>query len=254
MTRFLSMIVLVVSGCIELKKSEEEFPIQNNTDWITYEGRVPINDKNNLYLEVSMLPGNPGEGYYQLEEFLETPFGTEKMGVFKGTYTTFSKPNGEMQVHFQNSAYPTGIRRSYPRPDGKLIREENYRVLDLVLKKDGDFKLIALDNSQDPITVEDNFNLSKRTSDVFTVEGTFAHVGDSSVFYEINTKKTWSVSRQGSYYVATRQYHELANKKNEGIYLKGTAFTIRQPDARGRGKERLVFKKIIAMTSSPVEE
>ena len=176
------------------------------------------------------------------------------MGAFTGNYATFSTAEGGIEIHLQKSSYPTGVKRSYASPDGKRIREENYRIRDLVLKKDGDYKLLVLDNSNDPISLDENFNLSKRTSNIFTVEGKFAYVGDSSVFYETNTNQRWSVSRQGAYYLATRQYHQLANSKFEGIYLKGTGFSIRQMDSRGRAKESLVFKKIITMTSSPIDE
>jgi hypothetical protein len=254
MLRYFLFMICVLSACNEARRSDEEFPVKSSSDWITYEGRIPVNEKDNLYLEVTMLAGSPGEGYYKLEEFLETPGGTEKTGSFKGNYITFAAPSGEIEVHFQNSSYPTGIKRRYTSPDGKRIREEDYRVRDLVLKKDGDYKLVALDNSNEPISLDENHNLSKRTSNLFTVEGKFAHVGDSSVFYELNTNQTWPVSRQGAYELATRQYHQLANEKNEGIYLKGTGFSIRQIDAKGRAKESLVFKKIITMTSSPIAD
>lgn len=254
MLRYFFVLVCLLSACNDATRSEEEFPVKSSSDWITYEGRIPVNEKENLYLEVTMLPGSSGEGYYKLEEFLEAPAGNEKTVSFKGNYATFSTPSGEIEIHFQNSSYSSGIKRRYTSPDGKKIREEDYRVRDLVLRKDGDYRLIALDNSNEPISLEDNHNLSKRTSNVFTVEGKFAHVGDSAVFYEVNTNQTWSVSKQGLYELATRQYHQLANSKNEGIYLKGTGFSIRQTDSRGRGKEALVFKKIITMTSNPIDE
>lgn len=254
MFRYLFVILCVLSACGDSKRSEEEFPVKSASDWITYEGRVPLDEENNLYLEVSMLPGNPGEGYYKLEEFLETPASTDKTLSFKGTYATFSTPSGEIEIHFHNSSYPRGLKRRYTSPDGKRLREEDYRVHDLILRKDGDFRLIALDNSNEPISSDENHNLSKRTSNVFTVEGKFAHVGDSSVFYEVNTKQTWSVSKQGAYELATRQYHQLANSKNEGIYLKGTGFSVRQIDGRGRSKESLVFKDVITMSSNPIGE
>ncbi len=254
MFRFFFASLIALTACSDLKRSEEEFVTKHDSEWITYEGRIPVNDADNLYLEVSMLPGSPGEGQYKLQEYLETTSGLERVGAFKGTYTTFSKPSGDIEIHFQNSSYPTGIKRTYRSPDGKRIREEDYRVRDLVLRKDGDFRLIALNNSGEPISLESDHNLSRRTSIIFTIEGQFAHVGDSSVFYEMNTDHSWPVSRQGLYALATRQYHQLANAKNEGIYLKGTAFSIRQVDRRGRAKEALVFKKIITMTSAPVIE
>lgn len=254
MPRLLFLLVSIsFLGCSDLKKSDEEFPVKSTTDWIAYEGRIPVNDKDYLYLELAMLPGNPGEGSYKLRESLKTDAGIEKVGEFRGSYTTFAT-TGEIEIHFQNSSYPSGIKRTYKSADGKRIREEEYRVRDLVLRKDGDYKMIALDNANEPISMEDDDNLSKRTSTVFTVEGTFAHVGDSSVFYEVNTNQVWPVSKQGEYDLAIRQYHQLANLKNEGVYLKGTGFSIHQLTANGKNKESLVFKKIISMSSSQSTE
>lgn len=255
MSRFLFLLVSIfLLSCGDSKKSDEEFPVKSVADWITYEGRIPVNDKDYLHLELTMLPGSPGEGSYRLQESLKTDAGIETVGGFNGTYTTFATSAGELEIHFQNSSYPSGIKRTYRSPDGKRIREEEYRVRDLVLRKDGDYKMIALDNANDPISLSDDDNLSKRTSTVFTVEGTFAHVGDSSVFYEVNTNQVWPVSKQGEYDLAIRQYHQLANSKNEGVYLKGTGFSIHQLTSKGKNKESLVFKKIISMSSSQATE
>lgn len=254
MYRFYCVLLLIASACNDLKRSEEEFPAQMTSDWITYEGRVPVTDEHNLYMEISMLPGNAGEGYYRFDEFLETPTEVNKIGSFKGIYSNFSTPSGEIEVHFQNSSYPEGIRYRYPSLDGKRIREQEYRIRDLVLRLDGGQKLIALDNGNQPISMDERHNLSKRTSNLFTIEGKFAHVGDSSIFYEMNTKQVWPLSRQGAYELATRQYYQLSDVKNEGIYLKGIGFSVREVDERGYRKEALVIKSIIAMTSSPVNE
>ncbi|HEY0653751.1 MAG TPA: hypothetical protein VGD65_11515 [Chryseosolibacter sp.] len=246
---FFSTVFLLIS-CRDLKPTEEEFPVKGTTEWITYEGRVPLNNKDYLCFELSMLPGNPGEGNYRLREWVKTEEGTQAFGEFQGTYASFSTADGEIELHFQNSSYPSGLKRTSRSADGKRIREEEYRVRDLVLRKDGDNKLIALDNANQPISYEDNDNLSKRISNVFTVEGTFAHVGDSSVFYETNTEQVWPVSKEGEYDLAIRQYHQLANSKNEGVYLKGTGFSIYKVNARGKSIESLVFKKIISMSST----
>lgn len=255
MHRFLfPVIILLCFGCNDLKKSEEEFPVKSSTDWITYEGRIPVNENDYLYLELSMRPGNAGEGTYRLEELLRTQAGSEKVGSFRGSYSSFATPRGDIEIHFQGSSYPTGIRRTSTSADGKRIREEEYRVRDLVLRKDGDHRMIALDNANEPISVDLDDNLSKRTSTIFTVEGTFAHVGDSAVFYEVNTERVWPVSKQGEYALAIRQYYELANLKNEGVYLKGTGFSIDQLNLKGERKESLVLKKIISMSKTQSTE
>jgi hypothetical protein len=252
MLRFLLLLLTFISfSCENARKSDEEFPLKASPDWITYEGRIPLTDNDNLYMELAMNAGAPGEGVYVLNEYLESEEGDQIAGTFKGAYTSFPSEGGGIDIHFQNSSYEKGFKRSYRSPDGKRIREEDYRVRDLVLTKQGDHKLIALDNSNEPITLEDDYNLSKRTSIVFTVEGQFAHVGDSSVFYEMNTGQSWSVSKQGKYDLAIRQYHQLANAKNEGVYLKGTGFSIQQERRNGVLKDFLVFKKILSMTSAP---
>jgi hypothetical protein len=254
MHRFYFSVIIVCVGCNDLKKSDEEFPVKSTTDWITYEGRIPINENDYLYLELSMLPGNPGEGLYRLQESLRTPAGTDNVGSFKGSYTSFAKPGGQIEIHFQNSSYPTGIRRTSKSADGKRIREEEYRVRDLVLLKEGDHKMIALDNANEPISLDEDDNLCKRTSTIFTVEGTFAHVGDSAAFYEVNTERVWPVSKQGEYALAIRQYYELADLKNEGVYLKGTGFSIERLSSNGGKKETLVLKKIISMSKTQTTE
>lgn len=255
MRKFLLLLAgMVVVGCGDLKRGDEEFPIKSAGEWITYEGRVPLNDNDYLHMEVSMLPGNPGEGIYTLQETLKTETGSDNVGSFKGTYSTFSNSSGDIEVHFQNSVHSSSMKRTWRSDDGKRIREEQYRVGDLILRKDGEHKLIALDNSHQPISLDPDDNLSKRTSFVFTVEGTFAHVGDSSVFYEVNTNQVWPVAKQGEYYLATRQYHELANLKNQGVYLKGTAFSIHGLSSKGRPRDVLVFKKIIAMNAPQTSE
>jgi hypothetical protein len=93
--------------------------------------------------------------------------------------------------------------------------------------------------------------LIKRTSKPFTVEGYFTHMGDSARFEEINTEQLWPVSKLGAYHVATRQYHQLADKKYERIYLKGVGYSVVRYDRRDEGEEALVFKKILQMTSAP---
>jgi hypothetical protein len=251
---FFLFTVAGITGCSDLKKHEENFPTKDATEWITYEGRVKINDSDFLIMELAMASGNPGEGSYTLREWLKTDAGTQSVGSFKGSYTTFSTPSGTIDIHFHNSAYPSGIKHTYKSLDGKRIREEEYRSRDLVLRKDGDHRLIALDNANEPISLESDENLSKRTSIVFTVEGTFAHLGDSSVFYETNTGHVWSVAKQGEYYLATTQYHQLTGAKNDGVYLKGTGFSIHHTTAAGKEKEMLVFKKIIGMSAAQQSE
>ena len=43
------------------------------SEWNVYEGRIPLNENTHLYIELSVLPGDPdGEGSYRLKEFVET--------------------------------------------------------------------------------------------------------------------------------------------------------------------------------------
>ena len=132
-----------------------------------------------------------------------------------------------------------------------MIREEVFRDSDLTVKLKGKNTLVVLDESLQPVTIDPVFNLHRRTSKLFTVEGYFRHNGDTADFLEMNTKESWAVSKLGDYRHAIRQYHQLTSEKFEVTYLKGVAYTIRQTNRQGNAVDALVLKNILQMTSAP---
>ena len=249
-----AVLILIFSSCETKNKSSEPFPT-SSTDkpWTVYEGKIPLDEKRNLYQEVSLLSGAPGEGYYRLIETIEEDNIQTPLSELQGSYTTYydSIPE-ERIIQLHNSAITTDVIRTSTSKHSRMIREENLRKRDLRLKSGLGDVLFVLNKDLEPITEEPEFNLSKRTSKLFTVEGYFIHKGFSGDFFEMNTRERWIVSKQGAYHQANRYYHELAEKKFEGLYLKAVGYSINQIDKDGKEVEALVFKKIIQMTSSPV--
>jgi hypothetical protein len=242
-----------------VKKSNEPFPLQPeplDNGWIVYEGRVPLDEKRNLYLEVFMRPGSDtGEGDYQLTETIEEENFSSGLSPFRGKYSTFYGTGQEdLIVRFHNSVQMEDIKRTYYDPVSKKIKERSLRKTDLTLLRRGEHGLVMLYQNAEPVSLEPRYMLVKRTSRLFTVEGYFEHAGDSSVFFEMNTHVKWPVSKLGAYDLAISQYHQLAREKSEGIYLKGVGYAVSQAGRAGKPVDALVLKKVIQMTSSPVEE
>lgn len=254
---FYFFIFSLLISCNLQTKSEEDFPGEAEKGLFVYEGKIPLTETTSLYQVISLKPGrDPGEGYYTLDEFVEEDGGQRQVGSFKGNYSTFYDDGNEndIEIHFHNSSQLTGVARIYPIANGTRIREEQFRKKDLILRRRSDDLLTVLDYDHQPVSSDLRHNLSRRASPVFTVEGKFAHVGDSAVFYEVNTERTWPVSKMGVYDQAIRQYHQLANEKNEGIYLKATGYSINWKNGKHRSEEALVLRKVISMSSSPVSE
>ena len=232
----------------------EEFPPEpeENNIWITYEGRVGLDDKASLYIELSMLPSNAvGEGFYHLKEVLEPEAAGLPLAVLKGKYSTI------IQLH--NSVRSPGLTRTYQAPGFRgnitdshltMIREEPFRAADLTLKLQAKHKLIVLDDRLQVVSDDPAHNLVSRTSRPFTIEGYFRHNGDSADFSELNTGEVWAVSKYGDYPKAIRQYHQLTTEKFELTYLKGIGFSIRHVNKEGTEIDALVIKKVLQMTAT----
>ena len=250
LTATLAFSLLV--SCSGKQKYDEQFPKEQISDWQTYEGRIPLSEKSSLYQILALRPtSNAGDGEYKLEEFVEEEGSQRPVSSFAGAYSTYYSGDDQtvVEIHLHNSSQLTGVTRAYRIDNGKRIREEQFRRKDLMLMRKNDNTLIVLNYDHEPITKELSFNLSRRVSNVFTIEGKFAHVGDSSVFYEMNTEEVLPVAKLGAYDQAIRQYHQLANEKNEGVYLKGTAFLVNWPGRKGE-THAVVFKRIISMSNA----
>jgi hypothetical protein len=264
MKKMIYLILIGIFCCQTEKKPEEKSPVfaGENNAWDVYEGRVPLNEKINLYIELSMLPSDQtGEGYFRLNEFTEADYNFTPSSTFKGKYSTlYGDGRQEVIIQFHNSAMAKGLKRTYVVHGFKgnitdthlrMIREEPFRVSDLVVKIQAKNKLVVLDQSLQPVTTDPLHNLTRRSSRLFTVEGYFRHTGDTADFLEMNTKEKWAVSKLGQYHQAIGQYHKLVKDKFEVTYLKAIGYSVQHTDKRGRDIEALAFKKILQMTSSP---
>lgn len=196
-----------------MERKPDEVSLEDTSrysEWMVYEGRIPLNENTHLYIALSMLPGDQtGEGSYRLEEFAETENVYTRASSFNGKYSTFFGDFPEEAViQFINSAQPEGLRRSYLTPGyqrnttsshRRVVREEPFRRTDLVVKRERKNRLIVLDQDLNPLSFDPAYNLTKRTSKLFTVEGYFRHNGDTADFFELNTREPWPVSKLGNY-------------------------------------------------------
>jgi hypothetical protein len=263
MKKMIILALALTSGCHGRKDAVDianTSPVAPDHQWTVYEGRVPLDEKHNLYIEVALLPGAvEGIGYFRLTESLEEENAFVALPAIKGMYSVVQGDDADNRAfHLHRSAHAAGVKRAYfsnsIMPGIKTMNEEYFRNTDLVLQVKDQHTLIVLDKKAVPITREAQFNLARRMSRPFTVEGYFTHKGDSADFFEINTKEAWAVSKRGTYNQAINQYHQLAKTKFENIYLKAVGYSIHHVNKEGKEVEALVFKKIIQMTSSPVVE
>lgn len=261
------LLLMVIYSCGNRDRATEEFTItteENNTR-ISYEGRIPLDDSSHLYIELAMWPAiEPGEGRYELAEFLETRNTLRQPLSFHGKYSTlFGDTPEDRVVQFRNSAISDGYKRTYIAPgvrgnitDSRLrmIHTEPFRTTDLTVRISPEKKLIVLNDQLRAVTLEREFNLVRRNSKLFTLEGYFRHIGDSADFLEMNTGETWPVTKYGDYRKAIRQYHQLTSKKFEVTYLKAVGFYTSHTNKQGREIEALVIKKVLQMTASPTPQ
>lgn len=240
------------------------FPPEENASLFAYEGRVPLDEKRHLYIELSISEARQtGEGSFRLEEFLEEDNKRSPVASCVGNYSTLFGSNPEerlLQLH--NTGHPKPLKRKYlshgsggsrTSSNTRMIREEPFRGTDLALGIEGNNRLIVLNRDLQPVSLEREHNLIKRTSRIFTIEGYFRHNGDSADFHELNTEDTWAVTKFGDYQTAIRQYYQLTQRKFQVTYMKAIGFSISHIDKQGREVEALVIKKVLQMTSTPHE-
>ena len=267
MKKFAPLLIFLAFCCGTERNPTEKNPFPETstgtTGWMIYEGRVPLEETRFLYIEVSLLPaGIIGEGNYSLRETLQDENGETAISAFNGVYSTLHGEGADdLIIHLHTSSQQEGVKRTYlvktgfkeyqSKSDIRRIREEIFRKTDLTLKPESKNKLIVLDQHLKPVSDESHFNLIKRASPLFTLEGYFRHNGDTAEFLEMNTKARWAVSKLGRYTEATRQYHKLIKNKFELTYLKAVGYSIDHRNKKGEETQALVFKKILQMSSSP---
>lgn len=232
---------------------------ERSIEWITYEGRVPLDESRALYIEVSLRETLAGQGQFRMVEYLEATGKVTDLSSFSGNYTTlYGQTPSEQLIQFQDTRLTEPLRRSYPattpasqdRPARKVIREESFRDRDLVVRISGRYKLLILDHNMNTLSDEREHNLLRRMAKPFTVEGYFRHNGFSADFREMNTGEKWQVFKAGDYQKAIRQYYQLTEKKFEVAYLKGIGFPARVTNEDGTETEVLVIKRVLQMTSA----
>lgn len=263
MRKLVYFILLGIFSCDQPRKANDGIALfqEENTQWLTYEGRVPLDEKAYLYIELSIsYSGQFGEGQFRLDEVFESENRRSNISSIEGSYSTLLGDNpGERLLQLYNSAHNEPLTRKYITRGASrtltdkqvtMIREEPFRGTDLVLMIQGRDKLIVLDRRLQPVTTDREHNLVRRTSRIFTVEGYFRHNGDSADFYEINTGDVWAVSKLGAYHKAIRQYYQLTERKFEATYMKATGFSINHVNKEGIHTEALVIRNVLQMTST----
>ena len=212
---------------------------------VIYEGRIHFDANQYLNLIVQLNATSASEGSFELVENIidkEIPVDNSS---YKGFYN-IRVDNEKAILILENTSRNKPLRRTSLTSRG-TIREENFRNEDLkfYLKEDH-LELIE----GDEIISEDGENfLYKRNTPEFTIEGYMTYRGDTSFFYETNTKIIWPLTKLGSYTQAAVEHNTLADKKNDTTYLKATAYAITVTQAK-RKVDALVLKKIIQ--SSPL--
>jgi hypothetical protein len=88
------IIFLLVIGLFSCQKEEKADELHSaltgeSKRWKTYEGRIPLNEKTNLYMELSMLDDDAiDEGSFILKEYLEADHVYTPVSSFTGKYST----------------------------------------------------------------------------------------------------------------------------------------------------------------------
>jgi hypothetical protein len=256
MKKALLLFVVLVS-CSPKREELRFFPdSQSTSNASIYEGRLPLDEKRLLVIELNLLPyANSAEGQYKLLETIEDGPSWYPLPERSGTYSSYQ--DGEkIIVRLHNSALGDGVKRTYYAKNEKgdtRFQEENLRAVDLNLLRLDDETFSVLSTTSEPVSRNADDHLYKRSSPYFTIEGYFRHTGDSADFFEMNTEHRWAVSKMGVYTSAIRQYHELVQEKFQPVYLKGVGFSINRPNESGKKVEALVIKKLVQMSSVATE-
>ena len=253
MTRRLLFILILCTCCSRKENTDAIVQPSAARGWIAYEGKIPLDETRNLIVELALLASdNPSEGSYRLVERLEHENLLEDVSNLEGSFSVYND-NDRVVIQLLNSGLSDPVKRTFYSKNerGKVAyQEENLRAEDLSLVYLDDDMLSVLASFSEPVSRDPNHYIYKRSSDVFTIEGYFRHTGDSADFYEMNTERSWAISKNGAYGSAIKQYHQLAEEKFEPVYLKGTGFSIQRHDKKGKKVQALVIKRLLQMSSA----
>ena len=238
-----------VMSCSTKPSGHEETPLQptdSDAGVTSYAGEVAFDTLKSLHLDIQLQPANDAEGSFFLTEILiEGDRDTERL-AWKGFYRIQGGAQGQPILVLENTSREIALRRTSLMHGGS-VREENFRNTDLTFNIFEDH-LQLLDQDKVVCDGSECF-LYPRTTPLFTVEGYFMYRGDTTYFYEMNTKMRWPMMKLGAYYQAAREHNTLAQTKNDTTYLKATAYCIRT-NTKSKGTiNTLVLRRIIQSSS-----
>ena len=249
------LISLSMAGLLACSQSPtdlEPFPhylMEEEEDWITYEGILPGKDGHQVKVELSLVPATPGmDSYYKIWESIESDAPGNQFASSihsRGRYELLSSPGASI-IRLIDKRKTNALFRAKVTPM-EFQRELEIRE-DLILKGNGDHQLILVDD--DFNAVDSRYILTRRNSPLFTVEGYFTVYGDTTDFFEKNTQKQWAVAQLGEYDKAVNKYTYLAKEKFEGVYVKALSYSVVTQNREGKDINALVFKRIIQIDST----
>lgn len=241
----LILAVALIAGCdSRVAESTLSNDNEDSPGAITYDGRIKYAAEKVVALTIKLYPSSSTEGSFDLLESLVANDIATETSTLKGFYIL--RPLEDQTIlTLENSAREKPLRRSFMTTHGK-IREQNFRHRDLTFFFKEDYLQLVEENI--PLSTDPEDFLYKPTSPEFTVEGYMTYRGDTSFFYETNTKITWPLTKLGSYTQAAREHNTLADKKYDTTYLKATAYAITVVQKKKK-VDALVLKKIIQSSS-----
>lgn len=244
---FIAVALGTLGACSKAPNQHfESFPnyLLQDVEWITYEGVLPLENGQPVMAELHLVPGTPGmDSYYRLKESFDGSDASTPS--YSGTYST-----GKYSVLFgspDHNIIQIISKQKVWSVFGKGFTGRDPITEDLYLKSYGDHELILVDENFREVVP--GYSLIRR-SELFTVEGYFTVYGDTTEFFERNTRKTWPVARLAYYDEAVKRYNALAKEKFEGVYLNALSYSVSHRDKRGNESAALVFKNILDMDST----
>lgn len=217
---------------------------ETNDEWATYEGRWMSQD-GVVNLELSLQVGSYGyDSNYKLNEsFISSALasGGPSSGKYSTKYDTKTKQL-YITIKNLNKLSRGGFLHYENKLDGQST-EEMYFITR------GENELIPCDNNFKPLTEDKRYTLHKR-SKLFTVEGYITFEEDSATFFERNTFEYWKVAQLGEFSDLKDSYQRLAKEKDEGIYVRGLAYSIKDEEVSEK-TDFLVIKRAASIGNDP---
>jgi hypothetical protein len=249
MKKLYPAIMVLLFCCQPENKEAEVFPsvYYDESNWVIYEGIIPLESGEEITMELSLRPGSPGlDSDYRLEEWNQehNSYMMGRHSANKYTTLTGSHPD-EVIIKLHNSKINREIVFGSESPE-ELIRIQKSldRTTDLFFKSKGN-ELVLVDDNFEEINPQ-KYSLIRR-SKTFTVEGYVTFVNDTFEFFEMNTRENWALADRGLISKARSNYYSMAKEKFEGVYIKGLAYSVDYVSSSGKEIDALVLRNIYDM-------